>query len=366
MSQLTYQIAFSSLRGMTRALANEILSRIGDETTFFNATEQQLESLMGFKNKILTQSYRNEVLEKAKKETEFIANNNVKPIYYTDTDFPYRLAECDDAPLMLYTVGKCNLNSAHIISIVGTRHATPYGIDFTTRLVEDLTRAIDNIVIVSGLAYGIDIAAHNASLRNNIPTIAVLAHGLNTIYPASHRNTAVEIARNNGMLVTDYRSIDTIHKGNFVARNRIVAALCDCLVIAESAQKGGALITAGIASSYNRDVFALPGRSSDKYSSGCNRLIASNVAALIENADDLIAAMRWTQKPQEGEQQNLAIDISEEEHAVINYLSMHDDAQINQMCVALNYPIARLMALLIDMEFKGLILTYPGGRYRLA
>lgn len=366
MSQLTYQIAFASLRGMTRTLANEILSRIGDETAFFNATEQQLKSLMGFKNKLLTQSYRNEVLEKAKKEAEFIANNNVQPIYYTDKEFPYRLSECDDAPLMLYTVGQCDLNSAHIVSIVGTRHATPYGIDFTTRLIEDLAKSIDNIVIVSGLAYGIDFAAHNASLRNNIPTIAVLAHGLNTIYPAVHRNIAVEIARNNGMLITDYRSIDAIHKGNFVARNRIVAALCDCLVVAESAQKGGALITAGIASSYNRDVFALPGRSSDKYSSGCNRLIASNVAALIENADDLITAMRWTTKPKEGEQQSLAIDISEEEQAVIDYLSTHDDAQINQLCIALNYPIARLMALLIDMEFKGLVLTYPGGRYRLA
>ncbi|MBR6639029.1 MAG: DNA-processing protein DprA [Muribaculaceae bacterium] len=366
MTQLTYQIAFASLRGITRTLANEILSRIGDENAFFNATEQQLESLMGFKNKILTQSYRKEILEKAKKETEFIANNNVQPIYYTDKEFPYRLTECDDAPLILYTVGKCDLNSSHIISIVGTRHATPYGIDFTTRLIEDLSKSIDNIVIVSGLAYGIDIVAHNASLRNNIPTVAVLAHGLNTIYPAAHRNIAVEIVRNNGMLITDYRSIDAIHKGNFVARNRIVASLCDCLVVAESAQKGGALITAGIASSYNRDVFALPGRSSDKYSSGCNRLIASNVAALIESADDLIAAMRWSTKPQEGEQQILTIDISEEEQAVIDYLATHDDTQINQLCVALNYPIARLMGLLIDMEFKGLILTYPGGRYRLA
>lgn len=366
MLQLPYQIAFASLRGMNRTLANEILSRIGDETAFFNATEQQLISLMGFKNKILTQSYRNEILEKAQKETEFIKHNNIHPIYYTDKEFPYRLTECDDAPLMLYTLGKCDLNSAHIISIVGTRHATPYGIDFTTRLIEDLAKSIDNIVIVSGLAYGIDVVAHNASLRNNIPTIAVLAHGLNTIYPAAHRNIAAEIARNNGMLVTDYRSIDTIHKGNFVARNRIVAALCDCLVVAESAEKGGALITAGIASSYNRDVFALPGRTSDRYSSGCNRLIASNVAALIENADDLIKAMRWTPKPKEGEQQSLAIDISDDEQAVINYLSTHNDAQINQLCIALNYPIAKLMALLIEMEFKGLILTYPGGRYRLA
>lgn len=366
MDKLTYQIAFASLRGMTRTLANEILSRIDDESSFFSIPEKQLESLMGFKNRLLSQSYRNEILEKAKRETDFIENNNVRPIYYTDTDFPHRLIDCDDAPIMLYTTGKCDLNSAHIISIVGTRHATPYGLDFTARFVEDISKTIENVIIVSGLAYGIDVAAHNAALLNNTPTIAVLAHGLNTIYPATHRNIAANIVRNNGMLVTDYRSIDVIHKGNFVARNRIVAALCDCLVVVESAEKGGALITAGIASSYNRDVFALPGRTSDRYSSGCNKLIASNVAALIENANDLITAMRWTPKPQEGEQQTLAIDLSEEEQTIINYISTHDDAQINQMCIALNYPIAQLMALLIDMEFKGLILTYPGGRYRIA
>lgn len=363
---LTYRIAFASLRGITRTLADEIISRIGSEELFFTAPEQQLSSVLGFKNKLLSKAYRDEVYEKALKETDFILSNKVTTIYYTDTQYPCRLADCDDAPLMLYTTGTCNLNASHIVSIVGTRHATPYGIDFTTRLVEDLAKTIDDLVIVSGLAYGIDITAHNASLRNNVPTIAVLAHGLNTIYPASHRNIAADIARNGGMLVTDYRTIDPIHKGNFVARNRIVASLCDCLVVAESADKGGALITAGIASSYNRDVFALPGRSSDRYSAGCNRLIHSNVAALAENADDIIKSMRWTTRPQEGDQPELPIELSDEEQHIINYLTTHSEAQINQLCIALNYPIAQLMALLIDMEFKGLILTYPGGRYRLA
>lgn len=363
---LTYHIAFASLKGINRTLADEILARVGNEETFFTATEQQLASVLGFKNKLLGRAYRDEVLEKARRENEFISNNNVRAIYYTDDMFPCRFADCDDAPLILYTTGNCDLNASHIVSIVGTRHATPYGIDFTTRLVEDLAKSIDNLIIVSGLAYGIDIAAHNASLRNNVPTIAVLAHGLNMIYPASHRNIAADIARNGGMLVTDYRSIDPIHKGNFVARNRIVASLCDCLVVAESAEKGGALITAGIASSYNRDVFALPGRTSDKYSAGCNRLISSNVAALIENADDIIKLMRWTPKAQEGEQTTLPIELSEDEQLVVDYLTSHGEAQINQLCVVLNYPIAKLMSLLIDMEFKGLVLTYPGGRYRLA
>ena len=364
--ELVYRIAFASLKGLSRTFADEIITRLGSEELFFTAPERQLACVLGFNNKMLAQAYRDEVLEKARREADFIARNNVKPIYYTDADYPCRLNDCDDAPLMIYTAGKCNLNASHIVSIVGTRYATPYGIDFTNHLVEDLSRKLDDVVIVSGLAYGIDITAHTASLRHKVPTVAVLAHGLNTIYPASHRNVAADIARGGGMLVTDYRSIDAIHKGNFVARNRIVASLCDCLVVAESADKGGALITAGIADSYGRDVMALPGRTSDKYSAGCNRLISNNVAALVESADDIIKAMRWTPKVDEGFQTTLSMELTDEEQAVVDYLSQHDEAQINQLCVALNSSVSKLMALLIEMEFKGLILTYPGGRYRLA
>lgn len=361
-----YHIAFGSLRGITRTLATEILARIGSEETFFTATERQLASVMGFNNKLLSRSYRDEILEKATIEAEFINRNNVHVRYFTDDDFPSRFIDCDDAPIIVYTLGNCNLNTSRIISIVGTRHATPYGIDFTSRLVEGLAAKVDDIAIVSGLAYGIDIAAHRAALNCGVPTIAVLAHGLNTIYPSAHRNTAADIVRQNGMLLTDYMSCDPVHKGNFIARNRIVAALSDCTIVAESAEKGGALITANIASGYNRDVFALPGRSSDRYSAGCNRLIASNIAGLIQSADDLIDAMRWTKKGSEGEQPEMFTTLSDEENKVIDYLTSHDNASINQLCVALNYPIARLMALLIDMEFKGLILTFPGGRYRIA
>lgn len=363
---LVYRIAFASLKGLSRTFADEIISRLGSEELFFTAPERQLACVLGFNNKLLARSYRDQVLEKARREADFVSRNNVKAIYYTDADYPCRLNDCDDAPLMLFVTGDCNLNASHIVSIVGTRHATPYGIDFTNHLVEDLSRKVDDLVVVSGLAYGIDVVAHMASLHNQVPTVAVLAHGLNMIYPASHRNIAADMVRNGGMLVTDYFSSDAVHKGNFVARNRIVASLCDCLVVAESAQKGGALITAGIADSYGRDVFALPGRISDKYSEGCNRLISGNVAALVENADDVIKAMRWKTKTVEGEQATLAIELSQDEQAVVDYLMQHDEAQINQLCVALNSSVSKLMALLIEMEFKGLLLTYPGGRYRLA
>ncbi len=361
-----HKIAFASLRGMTRRLADDILSRIGDENNFFNASERQLSAVMGCKSRIFSDDYRREVIERARREADFITANGVQTIYYTDEPYPTRLRDCDDAPLMLYGLGHCDLNAPHIVSIVGTRHATPYGTGFVTRLVEELAAKIDRLIIVSGLAYGIDIAAHRAALQCNVPTVAVLAHGLNTIYPADHRSYAVEIARSGGMLLTDYMSQNPLHKGNFVARNRIVAALCDCTVVAESAEKGGALITAGIAAAYHRDVAALPGRISDRYSLGCNKLIADNVAALVSDADSLIAMMRWIPCRQEGEQQQLPLELSPEEEAVVEFLEDFGEGDINKICVTLNIPMHKLMPLLVDMEFKGLLVTFPGGKYRLS
>ncbi|HRF67589.1 MAG TPA: DNA-processing protein DprA [Muribaculum sp.] len=363
---LLHKIAFSSLRGMTPRLAEALLARIGDEEHFFSADEQQLSAMAGCRNKLFDTQYRKDILEKAGRELDFIRQNSIKPVYITDKDFPARLADCDDAPVMLYTLGDCNLNASKIISIVGTRHATPYGLDFVMNLVDTLAEKLDNIVIVSGLAYGIDIAAHRAAIHAGVPTIAVLAHGLNTIYPAVHRSTAVEIARQGGMLISDYTSQDPLHKGNFVARNRIVAGLCDCLVVAESAEKGGALITAGIASGYNRDVMALPGRTSDKFSQGCNKLISDNMAALISSGDDLIRLMGWTAREAEGNQQELPLELTPDETKITEYLRNHGEGSLNRMCVDLDIPVYRLTPMLVDMEFKGLVLPYPGGKYRPA
>lgn len=362
-----YQIAFASLRGINRTLAEELLTRIESEERFFTLSHRDLIDTIGFDNKLFDRKYRDEILAKASIETEFLNKHpNIRAIYFTDEAFPRRFADCEDAPIMLYMAGECDLNAAHIVSVVGTRHATPYGNSFVSSLVEDLASSMENIVIVSGLAYGIDITAHRAALRAGIPTIAVLAHGLNTIYPATHRNTAVEMVQNGGGLITDYRSSDAIHRGNFIARNRIVAAMSDCTIVAESAKKGGALITARLASGYCRDVFALPGRTSDPYSAGCNHLIATNTAALITNADDLITAMRWAPRKKEGEQTEMILELTDEEQSVVEYLTQHGEAQINTLCVSVNIPIARLMGILIDMEFKGLILSFPGSKYRLA
>lgn len=365
-NELTYRIAFSLIRGNTRVIANELLSRIGSEEEFFKSTARILEMRIGNKVKYIDNSYRQQLLDKAKQEVEFISKNNINPLYFNDSDYPQRLKECDDAPLMLYTLGNCNLNSAHIISVVGTRHATHYGVDMTERIIEELSQRIDNLIIVSGLAFGIDITAHRAALKNNISTIGVLAHGLNTIYPAAHRNIAADMVKNNGMLITDYTSTDTIHRGNFLARNRIVAGLCDCILVIESAKKGGAIVTASIADGYNRDVLALPGRANDPYSQGCNQLIASGRAALITSAQNIIDTMRWTAKPQEGTQTQLFSNLTEEELSIISFIENNPLSSANEISVGINLPFSKLSSTLIDMEFRGLIVNYPGGRYDIS
>lgn len=364
---LIYRIAFASLRGINRVLAEQILSHCGDERHFFELGERELSAMMGFKSRLFGDDYRRTLVERGKREADFVQANSVRPLYFTDEEYPLRFADVEDAPLMLFTLGNASLNSGRMIGIVGTRHATPYGVDFVNRLVADLAASMtEPLTVVSGLAFGIDASAHQASLKASLPTVGVLAHGLNTIYPAQHRSLAADMVRGNGLLVTEYASYDPIHKGNFVARNRIVAGLCDCLVVAESAEKGGALITAGLASDYSRDVFALPGRVSDRYSAGCNALIARNVAALVTDASDILRSMNWPVKADEPAQLSLFESLSPEEQAVVDYLTSNGEGQLNQLSIAMNLNVGRMMSLLIDMEFKGLLLAYPGGKYRLA
>lgn len=364
---LVYHIAFASLRGMGYDLAQKILGIIPSEKEYFEIPEKELQNLLQTKVKITEQSYRNDILEKARKEVEFVTKNNIKITYFTDKDYPSRLCHAQDAPILLYSKGECNLNASKVISIVGTRHATAYGKHFCEKFVEDIKTLVDDVIIVSGLAYGIDIYAHRAALSNQIPTVAVLAHGLNSIYPATHRKDAVEIIKNGGMVITDYRSCDKIHPGNFVARNRIVAGLADCTIVVESAEKGGSLITAGIASSYNRDVFALPGRSTDIYSRGCNKLIRNNAASLITSAEELVSAMRWETKQSMGEakQMGMFADVTPEEQPIVNYLRANNETHINVLCNALGIPMSQLMSMLIELEFKGIIASLPGTKYTL-
>lgn len=360
---LIYKMAFASIRGMGIDLAKKFLEVISCEKDFFDMSEKDLRTLTSSNAKICDKEYRQDLLEKAKRELEFINKKNISVSYFTDDDYPRRLLEANDAPLLLYKSGKCNLNSTHVISIVGTRHATPAGIKICDELVSALPKRLDNVVVVSGLAYGIDIAAHRASIKHNVPTVAVLAQGLNKIYPATHRNDAINIIKQGGAVVTDYQSQDDIYKGNFLARNRIIAALADCTVIVESASSGGALVTASLAQSYNRDVFAVPGRIGDEFSRGCNKLIRDNRAMLITNADDIINAMSWKAKEIQPIQKELFPELTNDEKKIVDALKENGDLHINELASLLQTPIYKLMGALVELDCRGLIVTLPGCRY---
>jgi DNA processing protein len=362
---LTYRIAFASLQGMGIDLARKLLDVVGSEERFFAMSEKELRSLTRGRSKIYSDDYRRECLNRAVQEEAFVREHGINAVYYTDGTYPHRLIEAPDAPAMIYTLGKCDLESRHVISVVGTRHATQYGIRFCDTLIGDLAQHLPDLVVVSGLAYGIDIAAHRAALKHGVPTVAVLPRGLNRIYPASHRSDAVAIARRGGMLLTDYTSQDQVQKSNFLARNRIVAALSDCTVVVESAGAGGALVTASLAMSYNRDVMAVPGRCGDEFSAGCNKLIATNKAALIGGADDLLAAMRWESAVPQPRQLDLFPDLTKEEQAVVDVIRDRGEIHLNTLAEALHTPVYKLMSVLVELDCKKVISTLPGCRYTL-
>lgn len=304
----------------------------------------------------------------AEKEIEFIEKNNIRLICKGDKDYPYRLAECNDAPLVLHGMGNADLNAKHIVSIVGTRHASEYGKSVCENFVADLAKFVPGTLIVSGLAYGIDVCAHRAALKAGLPTVGVLAHGLDRIYPTAHRSTAKSMIENGGLL-TEFMSGTNPFPQNFVQRNRIVAGMADATVVIESASKGGSLITASLATGYDRDCFAFPGRINDQYSQGCNELVSRNRAALITSAYDFVEAMNWEvatkKKSAEDLQTELFPDMSSEETAVMTALRENSDGlQVNQMVVQLNTPINKLLPLLFEMEMKGYIKAVAGGCYR--
>ena len=308
------------------------------------------------------------LVELAEKEMEFIESKGIKLICQGDEQYPCRLAECSDAPLVLHSLGNADLNARRIVSIVGTRHASEYGKSLCENFVADLARFAPDTLIVSGLAYGIDVCAHRAALKAGLPTIGVLAHGLDRIYPGAHRATAKQMLENGGLL-TEFMSGTESLKPFFVQRNRIVAGMADATVVVESASKGGSLITASLALGYDRDCFAFPGRVNDQYSQGCNELVSRNRAALITSAYDFVEAMNWevaTSKKSAAElRTELFPDLSPDENAVITALRENSDGlQVNQMVVQLNIPINRLLPLLFEMEMKGLVKAVAGGCYR--
>ncbi|MGI6242221.1 MAG: DNA-processing protein DprA [Prevotella sp.] len=310
------------------------------------------------------------VRRRVEEELEYDEQHDILPLCLNDEAYPMRLKECPDAPLMLFYKGTANLNARHIINIVGTRHCTAYGEDLVRRFVADLHQMCPDIVVVSGLAYGIDVCAHRNALQNGLETIGVLAHGLDTLYPPRHRDVANEMLHHGGLL-TEFMTHTNADKLNFVRRNRITAGISDACILVESAKRGGGLITTRISREYHRDVFAFPGQVGAPYSEGCNRLIRDNGAALITCADDFLKAMGWEDEReiaasrQTGIERNLFPDLSPEEKQIVGVLQKNNDLQLNIISVKTAIPIGSLTALLFALEMKGVVKPYAGGTYHL-
>lgn len=308
-----------------------------------------------------------EMLAAAEKEVNFIREHHIQTYFYQDDSYPYRLKQCPDAPLLLFGKGNLDINHGKMVSIVGTRMATERGKELTRQLVLDLKEMVSDVTIISGLAYGIDIAAHKAALEAGLPTIIIPAHGLDRIYPTLHRDVAVQALRNGGIL-TEYTTGTEPEKMNFVARNRIVAGMADAVVIVESKQKGGSLITAGMAMDYSRDVFAFPGRATDEASHGCNQLIRDQKAALIENAEDLVRAMKWDEgrpQPIQTELVELTETLEPVQQQLLNKLREAEDGMhVNLLVMETQLPYSDVVSNLMMMVMLGIVKDLPGGIYR--
>jgi len=362
---LLHQIGLTFLRNIGPASAKALLSQFGSAEQIFKTPKAKLLKVHGIGEKRTDIFNMTDVLYRAEEEIRFIESNDIRPIFYTDPAYPKRLKNCIDSPILLYSKGNMDLNKLHVVSIVGTRRATDYGRQLCKQLVEDLQQY--NVLVVSGLAAGIDTAAHKESMKQGLQTVGVLGHGLEMMYPAQNRSTAQKMMENGGIL-TEYPSGTIADAKNFPQRNRIVAGMADATVVIEASIKGGALITAEIANSYDRDVFAFPGRIDDEYSEGCNFLVRNNKAALLTCAADLAYSLGWERssdaKPKE--QLTLAMDLTTEERLIFDVIHQHKSPlAIDDLTLKVNMPMSQLAMNLLNMEMQGYIRSLPGKTYAL-
>ncbi len=362
---LKHKIALGLIPRIGDINARKLVSYFGSVESIFQEPYRNLIKIPGIGSGIAKYISDRSYLNKASQEAEYVTKNNIRTYFYLDNDYPFRLRQCDDSPVVFFFMGNCDLNAAKILSVVGTRNATIRGREICDKIIGDLAAGHPDLIIVSGLAYGIDIASHKAALANNLLTIGVLGHGFKTTYPAVHTSTAKTMV-NKGGLLTDFISDALPERNNFLKRNRIIAGLSDATLIVESGIKGGALITADIANSYNRDVFAVPGRPDDQWSAGCNSLIKNNKAALTECSDDIEYFLNW--KPEESKapvQRTLFSDLNETEKLIFELLLKHEELSIDNICRLLDIPVYKLSSLLLQMEFKGILKCSPGNMYRI-
>ena len=365
-----YTLALTRLPQVGLAIGNQLIDEAGSATMLYahrhNIGEVITHATPRLQNAI---ARFDDYLPDAERELDYMARHNLVAYTKTHPAYPHRLLACHDAPLLLFFYGNTGLNPRHTISIVGSRKATPYGRDFCQQLIADIARQLPQTLIVSGLAYGIDICAHRAANEAGLDTVAVLAHGLDRIYPATHRATASQMTQHGGLL-TEYTSGTTPDRMNFVQRNRIVAGMTDATIVIESGERGGSLITAEMAQSYNRDVFALPGRTTDTMSRGCNNLIACQQAQMIQSADDLLTAMNWAEKPAAATAQptlfpELSAQLSPDEQRLVEIMRTADSIQINNLVAQTGLPYPTISAALYELECKDIVELMGGARYRL-
>lgn len=362
---LTYQIGLTLLNGVGDILAKNLVAYCGSAEQVFKTSKAQLEKIPGIgtytSNAILLSKT---VLDRAEQEVEFIAKNKIEALFFTDKNYPQRLKNCSDSPILLYYKGNANLNTDKVVAVVGTRTPSMYGKLTTEKLIEDLVES--GCLVVSGLAYGIDITSHKAALDNGLATVGVLAHGLDRIYPSAHTQYAERMISQGGLL-TEFLSETNPDKENFPKRNRIVAGMCDALVVVESKRGGGSLITATIANSYNKDIFAFPGKANDVLSEGCNGLIKSHRANLIESAADLLYMMNWNEevKKKKTAQIPLLLNLSPEEQLIINAFESKNQLHVDEICYATNFTISKTSSFLLQLEFSNVIKSLPGKLYQL-
>lgn len=364
--KLIQRLAFARAKGLGPIHARELLARVGSVEAVFNLGESVLVDL-GLDKKIARHLLSAENADFAEKEMNFLKSNGVQVVFLGDKDYPFRLRECEDAPVLFLFKGTCSLSAPKMLAVVGTRHATDHGKQFTKQLVTELGERHPDLVVVSGLAYGIDVAAHTAALDAGLNTIGVMATGMDRLYPVQHKKVASRMKVQGGLLTEHFRG-DALVPGCFVSRNRIIAGLCDGVVVVESGADGGALTTADIANSYNREVFAVPGRPSDTLSAGCNDLIKQNKAALICSADDVEFQLGWESGRVAVNQSttfpelNLT-DLSEQEMVTVAAIRKKGKMEQADLARLLNLTTAQMATLLFNMEMRGLVHRLPGNMY---
>ena len=366
-----YAIALTRISYFNTATCVQLYRKLGSATAIMENRHNIKDIISDASPRLVNAlSDVSEALHRAEAELEFDNAHAIRPLTMACAEYPERLRDCDDAPIVLFYRGTADLNQRRVISIVGTRHCTAYGQDIINNFCKSLKELCPEVLIISGLAYGVDICAHRNALKNDLETVGVLAHGLDMLYPSVHRETAKTMLSHGG-LITEFLTNTNPDKINFVRRNRIIAGMADATIVVESAARGGSLITADIAQSYARDVFTFPGNVSSPYSEGCNNLVRDNKAALITSAEDFVKAMRWEQDIKvkaartKGIERQLFPELTAEETRIINLLQERNDLQLNIIAVQTGLPIGNVSALLFNLELKGVIKLYAGGVYHL-